>query len=126
MPAPLADDGLTQRRLEGFTDPWTVAVHMAREMGKGRDLDSIPNPLKQRKETLADEGLTRRRLEGFTDPWTVSVHKGREMPPGQTLAECGLGAAAAEVVVVRRVLVPESALPKASAACWACTARGLQ
>lgn len=65
---------------------------------------------------FAYEGLIKRRLEDFTDPWTVSVHKGREMPPGQTLAECGLGAAAAEVVVVRRVLVPESALPQASAA----------
>lgn len=38
----------------------------------------------------------------------VAVFKGRDMPPGQTLAECGLGATA-EVVVVRRVLVPESA-----------------
>ena len=38
----------------------------------------------------------------------VAVFKGRDMPPSQTLAECGLGATA-EVVVVRRVLVPESA-----------------
>jgi len=51
-----------------------------------------------------------RRLEGFTEPWTVAVHKGREMAAGLTLAACGL-APAAEVVVVRRVLVPESARP---------------
>ena len=49
-----------------------------------------------------------RRLEGFTEPWTVAVHKGREMAADLTLAACGL-APAAEVVVVRRVLVPESA-----------------
>ena len=52
-----------------------------------------------------------RRLEGFTEPWTVAVHKGREMAADLTLAACGL-APAAEVVVVRRVLVPENARPR--------------
>ncbi|KAK9819053.1 hypothetical protein WJX81_003284 [Elliptochloris bilobata] len=47
------------------------------------------------------------RLDGFTDSWTVAVHKGREMLADQTLAECGLGAAD-EVIIVRRVLVPET------------------
>ncbi len=56
-------------------------------------------------------GQRARRLEGFTEPWTVAVHKGREMAADLTLAACGL-APAAEVVVVRRVLVPESARPR--------------
>ncbi|CAL8471071.1 g10613 [Coccomyxa elongata] len=46
------------------------------------------------------------RLEGFKDPWETTVFKGRMMLPDKTLEECGVPSGA-QLVSVRRVLVPE-------------------
>lgn len=48
------------------------------------------------------------RLEGFTDPWDSAVFHGRALQLDKSLAEQGISSGA-EVITVRRKLVPEGA-----------------
>jgi hypothetical protein len=54
------------------------------------------------------------RLEGFTDPWDSAVFHGRALQLDKSLAEQGI-TSGAEVVTVRRKLVPEGTGPAAHA-----------
>ena len=49
------------------------------------------------------------RLEGFKDPWDATVFRGRACLPDKTLQELGI-TSGAEVITVRRKLIPEGAL----------------
>lgn len=49
------------------------------------------------------------RLEGFKDPWDATVFRGRACLPDKTLQDLGI-TSGAEVITVRRKLVPEGAL----------------